>query len=74
MERFAYARSKKLEHAREQSKAGARVKGGGTDLLAQMKRDLIAPQSLVSLDDIRGIRGVRVTGDGARIGAGHPAG
>lgn len=69
MERFAYARSRELGHALEQCTQGARIKGGGTELLAWMKRGLYAPQRLVNITALGGLRGVQREGDTLRIGA-----
>lgn len=71
MKSFSYARSKTTQHAQKQlqSQTEARIKGGGTDLLAQMKRGVYAPKQLVAIDAIPGVRGVRGTGSLLRIGA-----
>ena len=51
-------------------KAGlAKVLAGGTDLLVQMKTDRIAPDLLVDLKRIPGMRDIAAKGGGFRIGA-----
>ena len=42
---------------------------GGTDLLALMKDDVVAPRRLVNLKDIKDLRGVSANTQGVRIGA-----
>ena len=53
------------------SKAGgsARILAGGTDLLVQMKTDRIAPDLLVDVKRIPGMRDITPKGGGFRIGA-----
>jgi carbon-monoxide dehydrogenase medium subunit len=49
----------------------ARVLAGGTDLLPHMKNELIAPEILVSLKGIEGLREIEyIQGKGVAIGAG----
>jgi len=49
----------------------AKVLAGGTDLLPQMKNELIAPEVLVSLKGIEGLREIEyIQGKGVVIGAG----
>jgi xanthine dehydrogenase YagS FAD-binding subunit len=45
------------------------ILAGGTDLLALMKEDVIAPKRLVNLKEIKELRGVSANGSGLRIGA-----
>jgi xanthine dehydrogenase YagS FAD-binding subunit len=45
------------------------ILAGGTDLLALMKDDIIAPKRLVNLKDISDLRGVSSNAQGLRIGA-----
>ena len=45
------------------------VLAGGTDLLALMKDDIIAPKRLVNIKDIRELHGVGVSAQGLRIGS-----
>ncbi len=47
----------------------ATLVAGGTDLLPNMKRGLLAPRHLVSLGRVASLRGVRMDGDAIRIGA-----
>jgi len=47
----------------------ARVLAGGTDLLVQLKTDLIEPQLVVDIKKIRELREVRREAEGYRIGA-----
>jgi xanthine dehydrogenase iron-sulfur cluster and FAD-binding subunit A len=48
----------------------ARVLAGGTDLLVQMKMERRAPEYLIDIQKIPGLRGIEPQGDGVRIGAG----
>ncbi len=45
------------------------VLAGGTDLLALMKDDIVAPKRLVNIKEISDLSGVSSTSDGLRIGA-----
>jgi xanthine dehydrogenase YagS FAD-binding subunit len=45
------------------------VLAGGTDLLALMKDDVIAPKRLINIKDIADLRGVSTNAQGLRIGA-----
>ena len=45
------------------------VLAGGTDLLALMKDDVIAPKRLVNIKDVADLRGVSSSAQGLRIGA-----
>jgi 4-hydroxybenzoyl-CoA reductase subunit beta len=47
----------------------ASLVAGGTDILPNMKRGLLAPRHLVSLARVASLRGVRIDGDAIRIGA-----
>jgi len=47
----------------------ARPLAGGTDLLVNMKKKLVAPENLISLDRIEDLKGLRAAGDGLSIGA-----
>ena len=49
--------------------AAARVLAGGTDLLVQMKTDRIAPDLVVDIKRIPGMRAITAKGGGFRIGA-----
>src|SRR6266699_3648698 len=45
------------------------ILAGGTDLLALMKDDVIAPKRLINIKDIKDLRGVSSNAGGLRIGA-----
>lgn len=45
------------------------VLAGGTDLLALMKEDVVAPKRLVNIKDIKDLRGITYGTEGLRIGA-----
>lgn len=45
------------------------VLAGGTDVLALMKDDVIAPKRLINIKDIKDLRGVSSTAQGLRVGA-----
>ena len=45
------------------------VLAGGTDLLALMKDDVVAPKRLVNIKDVADLRGVSSSAEGLRIGA-----
>lgn len=47
----------------------AEVLAGGTDLLALMKEDVVAPKRLVNIKEIKELRGVSSDAQGVRIGA-----
>ncbi|MFN0120088.1 MAG: FAD binding domain-containing protein [Blastocatellia bacterium] len=47
----------------------AEALAGGTDLLALMKDLIVTPKRLVSLKDIRELRGMQMSGSGLRLGA-----
>jgi len=47
----------------------AEILAGGTDLLALMKDDVVAPKRLVNIKDIRDLTGVTYNAQGLRIGA-----
>lgn len=73
MRPFEYARPRSLREAvRLLAEAGPEgaVLAGGTDLLALMKDDIVAPARLVSLRDVEELRGIARDGSAAiRIGA-----
>lgn len=50
----------------------ARIIAGGTDLVIQMKRGVIAPGHVISIKRIETMRGITETTDGFRIGAVTP--
>jgi xanthine dehydrogenase YagS FAD-binding subunit len=45
------------------------ILAGGTDLLALMKDDVVAPKRLINIKDIKDLRGVSSNAQGLRIGA-----
>jgi xanthine dehydrogenase YagS FAD-binding subunit len=45
------------------------ILAGGTDLLALMKDDILAPKRLINIKDIKDLRGVSSHPDGIRVGA-----
>lgn len=47
----------------------AEVLAGGTDLLALMKDDVVAPRRLVNIKEIKDLHGINATPQGLRIGA-----
>lgn len=48
---------------------GTEVLAGGTDLLALMKDDIVAPKRLVNIKDVADLRGISSSAQGLRIGA-----
>jgi xanthine dehydrogenase YagS FAD-binding subunit len=69
MKRFAYANASTVEQAVQALEDGRRPMAGGTDLIGRMKRGLAAPERLVNLKTIDGLRGIeRVEGEW-RVGA-----
>ena len=68
---FTYVRPKSLEEASKQlSSEGAKVHAGGTDLLGCLREHIFEASKLVSLSNIRSLRGIRKTSQGGmRIGA-----
>ena len=72
MENFGYVRPANLKEAI--SLLGAQhgkvsPLAGGTDLLGEMKDDLLAPERLVSIKHLKELRGIRETAMGLRVGA-----
>jgi len=72
MNNFSYSRPSTLKEAaaqlgREHGKVA--LLAGGTDLLGEMKDDLIAPERLVSIRHLRELQGIRSGRAGLRIGA-----
>ena|SRR5438105_2840450 len=45
------------------------ILAGGTDLLALMKDDIVAPKRLINIKDIKDLQGVSSTAEGLRVGA-----
>jgi xanthine dehydrogenase YagS FAD-binding subunit len=70
MKSFAYARASDLDEVREAlTGSGTQLVAGGTDLLTLMKERLVEPDRLIDIGGISGLRGVRRSPDGLRIGA-----
>jgi len=72
MENFSYSRPATLKDAAAQlGKDHGKVVllGGGTDLLGEMKDNLLQPERLVHIRQLKELQGVRPVGTGIRIGA-----
>jgi xanthine dehydrogenase YagS FAD-binding subunit len=70
MRAFEYASAATKEQAISLLGKDADVIAGGTDLLALMKDDIIAPRRLVNIKEIAELRGIKFTSkEGLRIGA-----
>lgn len=70
MRPFSYARPASLDDALRLLRSGAAALAGGTDLLGLMKDGIAAPERLVDLTGVPGLRGwQRERGKGVRIGA-----
>ena len=72
MENFSYSRPATLKDAAAQlGKDHGKVVllGGGTDLLGEMKDDLLQPERLVHIRHLKELQGIRPVGTGIRIGA-----
>ena len=75
MENFSYSRPASLREARtELGKEHGRVAllAGGTDLLGEMKDNLLAPERLVDIKHLEELQGIRQASGGLRIGAATP--
>jgi len=68
---FTYVRPSSIDEAvRLAAAPGARIHAGGTDLLGCLRDGVIAADTVVSLQGVRGLRGITATADGGvRIGA-----
>ena len=67
---FDYARPKSLTDTfKHLSSKGAMVQAGGTDLLGCLRDRVFEASALVSLANIKELRGIADTGNGVRIGA-----
>jgi xanthine dehydrogenase iron-sulfur cluster and FAD-binding subunit A len=67
---FAYHEPTTLAEAGELLRApGAQLIAGGTDVLVHMKIERSAPESLVSLRRVPGLRGIAADDDGLTVGA-----
>jgi xanthine dehydrogenase YagS FAD-binding subunit len=70
MQAFEYASASKKEQVAALLGDQGAILAGGTDLLALMKDDVVAPQRLVNVKHIDGLRGITYQpGNGLRIGA-----
>jgi xanthine dehydrogenase YagS FAD-binding subunit len=72
MRAFEYASPTTKEQAVEllgPSPGDAAVLAGGTDLLALMKDEVVAPRRVVDINGIEELRGIRVDKSGLRLGA-----
>ena len=70
MQAFEYVSPAKKEHVAALLGEGGAILAGGTDLLALMKDDVVAPQRLVNIKHIAALGGISYqAGDGLRIGA-----
>ena len=71
MPNFTYVRAKSLKEAIGQlSSKGGRIHAGGTDLLGCLRDDIFGAEKLVSIGQLKGLRGISQASDGGlRIGA-----
>src|SRR5512139_1830688 len=71
MPNFTYLKAKSLKEAIGQlSSKGARIHAGGTDLLGCLRDDIYGAEKLVSIGQIKTLRGISQASDGGlRIGA-----
>ena len=69
MNQFAYARATTLDEVLEAVGEGWRPLAGGTDLLGMMKRGLLGPERLVSLQRVESLSGIERREEGWFIGA-----
>ena len=73
MDNFSYSRPATLRDARAQlgqEHGQVALLAGGTDLLGEMKDDLLAPERLVHIKHLRELQGIQPLNTGLRIGAG----
>jgi carbon-monoxide dehydrogenase medium subunit len=66
---FDYASPATLDEALQLVAAGAKPLAGGMSLIPMMKLRLAAPEKVVDLGRIAGLRGIRIDGSQVRIGA-----
>jgi xanthine dehydrogenase YagS FAD-binding subunit len=68
---FSYKRTTSIQQAVQAStRPGARVLAGGTDLLGCIRDRVLPADTLISLNGIKELRGIRATSDGGlRVGA-----
>ncbi len=71
MPNFTYLKAKSLKEAIAQlSSKGAKIHAGGTDLLGCLRDEIISSDKLVSIGQLKALRGIGQTRDGGlRIGA-----
>jgi xanthine dehydrogenase YagS FAD-binding subunit len=71
MPNFTYLKAKSLKEAIGQlSSKGVRIHAGGTDLLGCLRDDIFAAEKLVSIGQLKALRGISQASDGGlRIGA-----
>ena len=70
MQPFEYATATKKEQVAMLLTEQSAILAGGTDLLALMKDDVVAPRRLVNVKQIEGLRGIAYQpGNGLRLGA-----
>ncbi len=71
MPNFTYIKVKSLKEAIDQlSSKGARIHAGGTDLLGCLRDDIFGAEKLVSIGQVKALRGISQASDGGfRIGA-----
>lgn len=69
MKRFAYGRAHTVDEALRALSGDCWPLAGGTDLVALMKKGLVAPERLVNLKAIPALHGIEKMEDGWRIGA-----
>ena len=71
MPNFTYVKAKSLkETISHLSSKGARIHAGGTDLLGCLRDDIFGAEKLVSIGQLKALRGISQAGDGGlRIGA-----
>ncbi|MEA3241379.1 MAG: xanthine dehydrogenase family protein subunit M [Pseudomonadota bacterium] len=73
MEHFTYQRAGSITEAlelKEQHGEQARFLSGGTDILLLIKKGIISPRLLISLRNIKELRGIRQSGNKLVIGSG----
>ncbi|WP_432817226.1 4-hydroxybenzoyl-CoA reductase subunit beta [Sulfitobacter sp. JB4-11] len=72
MPQFTLMRPSTVEDAVNalQTKAGAMLSAGGTDLFVRIRKQLAEPQTLIDLTSIEELNGIAQTKEGLRIGAG----
>ncbi len=66
---FEIAFPQTIEDAVSANENGARWFAGGTDLIPEIKSDLVHTTRLVNLKRVQELRGIHTTSDGVRIGA-----